>query len=149
MNNNLSRPGEEEIHLIVQELADVKELLQENSRQLRRIERQVKAAFPAVVASVRTSRSAVKKLRLDEQGAEQVITRLKERVAKGEQIETELKGYLVKPDLQMVAKILGMTNTKLPPKDELIRRISTRIRQSVSVSTGFHEEARGYGEKAS
>jgi hypothetical protein len=149
MSNNLSSLNQDDIRLIVQELAEVKELLQESSRQLQRIDRQMKAAFPAVVASVRTARPAVKKMRLDEQAAQKVIADLKERVAKGEQIENELKGYLVKPDLQVVARILGMTNTKLPPKDQLIRQISTRLRQSVSVTTGFHEEAKRYGEKAS
>jgi hypothetical protein len=37
----------------------------------------------------------------------------------------------------LIAKALGMTNDKLPPKDELVRRISTRIRQSASVTTGI------------
>jgi hypothetical protein len=91
----------------------------------------------------------LKEMRLDEQSAEQVIAGLKERVAKGEQIEPELKGYLVKPNLQMVARSLGMTNTKLPPKNELVRRIATRIRQSVSVTRGFHEAAKNYDEKVS
>jgi hypothetical protein len=86
---------------------------------------------------------------LDEPAARNVIAHLKRQVAKGEQIETELKRYLVKPDLQMVARILGMTNAKLPPKDQLVRQISTRLRQSVSVTAGFHEAAKSYDEKVS
>jgi hypothetical protein len=150
MSNNLSTPSQDEIRLLVQELADVKELLRENSRQLQRIERQVKVAFPSAAASVRTARtSSGKRTHLDEPAAQKVIAHLKEQVVKGEQIETELKRYLVKPDLQIVARILGMTNTKLPPKDELVRRISTRLRQSVSVTAGFHEAAKSYGDKVS
>ncbi|MBI3702385.1 MAG: hypothetical protein HY244_00695 [Rhizobiales bacterium] len=88
--------------------------------------------------------SSEKRLRLDEAAAQQVIASLKERISKGEQIESQLTDYSVKPNLQIIARILGMTNVKLPPKDELVRRISTRLRQSVSVTTGFHEETRGY-----
>jgi len=150
MSSDFSRPDHDEIRLLVQELADVKEVLRENSRQLLRIERRVKEAFPAVAASVRTARfSSGKITHLDEPGARNVIAHLKQQVAKGEQIETDLKRYLVKPDLQMVARILSMTNAKLPPKDELVRRISTRIRQSVSVTAGFHEAAKSYDEKVS
>jgi hypothetical protein len=150
MSNDISTPGHDEIRLLVQELADVKEVLRENSRQLLRIERRVKAAFPAIAVSVRTARSSSgKRTHLDEPAARNVIAHLKQQVAKGEQIETELKRYLVKPDLQMVARILGMTNTKLPPKDQLVRQISTRLRQSVSVTAGFHEAAKSYDGKVS
>ena len=43
----------------------------------------------------------------------------------------------VKNELAVLARELGMTNTKLPPKDELVRRISTRLRQKASVASGF------------
>jgi hypothetical protein len=150
MTNNLSNLDQGEILLLVKELADVKEVLRESSRQLLRIERRVKAAFPTAAPPDRVGRStAKKKQRLDELLARQVIDDLKVRASKGEQIEIELRGYLVKPDLQILARMLGMTNAKLPPKDELVRRISTRLRQSVAVTAGFHEEAVNakYGEK--
>jgi hypothetical protein len=150
MSNNHSSLDRDEIRLLVKELAEIKGVLQESSRQLLRIERRVTAAFPTTAPSERTGRSASEKRRyLDEQAAHHVIANLKVRASKGEQIETELRGYVVKPDLQFVARILGMTNTKLPPKDELVRLISTRLRQSASVTAGFHEGATnsGYAEK--
>jgi hypothetical protein len=148
MTNNPSSLDQDEIRLLVKELADVKEVLQENSRQLLRIERQVKAVFstPAPRNGSRHS-TAKKRQHLDEPVARRVIDDLKVRASKGEQIEIELRGYLVKPDLQILARILGMTNAKLPPKDELIRRISSRLRQSAAVTAGFHEETSEYEEK--
>jgi hypothetical protein len=145
MSSNLLGPDQNDVRLLLEELAEVKELLRESSRQLLRIERRAKAAFPAIAGAStdRSSRSGTRKRsHLDDQTAQQVISNLKERVSKGEQIETQLREYSVKPDLQIFAKILGMTNTKLPPKDELVRRISTRLRQSVSVTSGIHDEAR-------
>ena len=142
MNGDLTGSNQNDARLLLQELADIKEVLRETSRQLLRIERRIKASFPVVAAgSSRIGRSvAEKKAQLDEHTVQQVIAGLKERVSKGEQIEAYLRNYRVKPDLQLVARVLGMTNAKLPPKDELVRRISTRLRQSVSVTTGFHEE---------
>jgi hypothetical protein len=130
----------DEVRSLLDELVNVKEMLREASRQLLRIERRVVAAFPGVAAnSSRTGKGRSRqRSRLDERAARQVIADLKAAVAKGEQVEVKLRDYSVKPDLQLVAGILGMTNTKLPPKDELIRRISTRLRQSVSVTAGIH-----------
>lgn len=145
MTNNPSGLDQDDIRLLVKELADVKEVLQENSRQLLRIERQVKAVLSGVAPRNGSRQPAPKKRQhLDEPVARRVIDDLKLRASKGEQIETELRGYLVKPDLQILARILGMTNAKLPPKDELIRRISSRLRQSAVLTAGFHEEASGY-----
>ncbi|MDE2475538.1 MAG: hypothetical protein KGO48_10865, partial [Alphaproteobacteria bacterium] len=87
-------------------------------------------------------RSGVPKSRqLTEESAKNLIDGLKGRISKGEQIERELGTYPVKPDLQMVARVLGMTNAKLPPKDELIARISTRLRQSVSLTSGIEQRS--------
>jgi len=158
MTNKPSGPDQEEIRLLIKELADVKEVLQQNSRQLLRIERQLKALFPDAAPAPRngngrstsTSKPANKRQPLDEPVARRVIDDLKIRASKGEQIEAELRGYVVKPDLQMLARILGMTNAKLPPKDELIKRISSRLRQSAAVTSGFgglHEEASEYKTK--
>jgi hypothetical protein len=136
--------ADDEIRLLVQELANVKESMREASRQLLRIERRIAAAFPGAVTRTSRKSSVRNKPRLDEAKAEELIRILKGKIEKGEQIERELGQYSVKPELQIVARILGLTNVKLPPKDELVRRISTRLRQSVSVSTGFHEEPRPF-----
>lgn len=140
MNSNLPTPNQDDVRALLEELGAIKEILREASRQLLRIERRVRAAIPGTAGAsadrIRQSGSG-KKLHLNEQTARQVIENLKERVSKGEQVETQLRDYSVKPDLQIFARILGMTNTKLPPKDELVRRISTRLRQSVSVTTGI------------
>jgi hypothetical protein len=138
----------EGVRLLVGELPSVKEIIREASRQLARIERRVRAAFPGVATNVHRGRSkSMRSTHLDEQTAQSVIATLKASASKGVQIENLLRDYSVKPDLQMVARILGMTNTKLPPKDELVRRISTRIRQSVSVTAGFQEEAAGFNKE--
>ena len=63
--------------------------------------------------------------------------RLTELADRGGQLESELRRMTVKNELAVLARQLGMTNTKLPPKDELVRRISTRLRQSASVTSGI------------
>ena len=143
MSSNSLGQDQTDILLFAEELADVKELLREASRQLLRIERRVKVAFPGAVSNRSRTRSSASsdRTRLDETAAREVINKLKVGVTKGEQIETKLRDYTVKPELQFIARLLGMTNTKLPPKDELVRRISTRLRQSVSVAAGIHDEA--------
>jgi hypothetical protein len=142
MSDTLSNQSEHEGGVLLKELSDIKEILREISRELLRIERRVKAAFPGSAAVGRNGRSSArKKPKLDEQSARELLNTLKDRVSNGEQIETELRGYLVKPDLQMLARILGMTNAKLPPKDQLVSRISTRLRQSVSVTRGIYQAA--------
>lgn len=145
MSSNLPTPTQDDVRSLLEELGAVKEIIREVSRQLLRMERRVRAAIPdtAGASADRIGRSdSGKRPHLNEQAARQVIENLKERLSKGEQVETQLRDYSVKPDLQTFARILGMTNTKLPPKDELVRRISTRLRQSVSVTTGIHDDAR-------
>ena len=68
------------------------------------------------------------------------VSRIERRVkaAGGEQIESELRRMTVKKELAILARNLGMTNTRLPPKDDLVRRISTRLRQRASVVSGIH-----------
>ncbi len=44
----------------------------------------------------------------------------------------------VKNELAVLARPLGMTNTRLPPKDDLVQRISTRLRQSAVVARGMY-----------
>lgn len=135
MSSTLLKHNEDDLRLLMNELAEVKEVLRDCSRQLLRIERRVSAALPRTAGASRVTASGSRS-RLDEPAAQQLIDQLRLRASKGEQIEGSLRGFSVKPELLTVAKILGMTNTKLPPKDELVRRISTRIRQSAAVTTG-------------
>jgi hypothetical protein len=146
MIGNPLNADKEEVQLLVQELTSIKEIIREASRQLARIERRIRAAFPSVASEIRGRERARsnKGPHLNEQSAQGVIAALKASATKGEQIENLLRDYSVRPDLQMVARALGMTNAKLPPKDELVRRISTRIRQSVSVAAGFQEETAAF-----
>ena len=121
--------NQDELELLVLELSEVKGILRELSQQVLRVERRVKAALPA---SQKPSKSNPRQ-RLDESAARRTISRLRECARGGEQIESELRNMKVKGELAVMARELGMTNAKLPPKDELIRRISTRLRQSASV----------------
>lgn len=114
MTNDSTKTDEEAILLVSDDIAEVKALLRQASQQLLRIERQLKAALPQRIPVPKKPRQ-----RIDEQGAGEVINRLKERLLRGEQIEGQLRVFTVKPELQRIARLLGMTNTKLPPKDEL------------------------------
>jgi hypothetical protein len=141
MNSDSSGRDDTDILLFAEELAEVKALLREASRQLLRIERRVTAAFPGAISKRSRTKQSSEKRGLDEAAAQLLIDRLKDSAAKGEQIEEKLRDFAVKPELQFIARILGMTNSKLPPKDELVRRISTRIRQSASLRSGFQEDS--------
>lgn len=135
MNQSPSSSREDDILLILEELSDVKATLKQASQQMLRIERRVKAALPKS-ASVNSAARATR-VRLNDVSAITVISSLKEMLANGQDIERKLFDYSVKPDLQSIARALGMTNTKLPSKDELVRRIAARLRQGVSVSAGL------------
>ena len=136
-DNIYPEPGEE-LKLLALELSKVKNILHELSQQMLRIERRVRVALPP--SQKPTNSSNLRKL--DENAASSTINDLTERAKKGEQIENELRGMTVKNGLAVLARELGMTNTKLPPKDELIRRISTRIRQRAHVVYGIREAMR-------
>ena len=133
-DNTFPEPGEE-LKLLALELSKVKNILHELSQQMLRIERRVRAVLPS--SQKPTNSNNLRKL--DENAASSTIDDLTERAKKGEQIENELRGMTVKNGLAMLARELGMTNTKLPPKDELIRRISSRIRQRAHVVYGIRE----------
>ena len=144
MNNDLSKQDQEDLFFLLEELSEVNETLRDISHKVLRIERRVKAVLPPPQGGKRDPKKggrAVRPAKMDEQTARQLIGQLKESAAKGEQIERQLRGHPIKPDLQAIARVLGMTNVKLPPKDELIRRISSRLRQSVAVSTGIRDGA--------
>ena len=136
-NNTFPEPGEE-LKLLALELAKVKNILHELSQQMLRIERRVRVAL----SSYQKPPGSNSLKQLDKSAVSSAISQLTERAKKGEQIEDELRGMTVKNGLAVLARELGMTNTKLPPKDELIRRLSTRIRQQASVEYGIREGVR-------
>ena len=129
-----------ELSLVARELLDVKENLRELSRQLVRIERLMQAALPPEEKSAAPNR----RQKLDDGAARRAIDSLKEKAIEGTPIEDELRRMTVKNELVVIASELGLTNTKLPPKDGLVRLIATRIRQSAIVARGFRS---AYEEK--
>lgn len=130
--------NQDELEPILLELSEIKGVLRELSQQVLRVERRVKSVLPATEKSPKSKR----RQHLDTTAARLTIGRLTERAKEGVQIENELRNMTVKGELAVMARELGMTNTKLPPKDDLIRRISTRLRQSASVVSGIHEGVR-------
>ena len=133
-DNTFPEPGEE-LKLLALELSKVKNILHELSQQMLRIERRVRAAL----SSYQKPPGSNSHKQLDKSAVSSTISQLTERAKKGEQIENELRHMTVKNGLAVLARELGMTNTKLPPKDELIRRIATRIRQRAHVVYGIRE----------
>ena len=133
-DNIFPEPGEE-LKLLALELSKVKNILHELSQQMLRIERRVRVAL----SSYQKPPGSNSLKQLDKSAVSGAISQLTERAKKGEQIEDELRHMTVKNGLAVLARELGMTNTKLPPKDELIRRLSTRIRQQASVVYGIRE----------
>ena len=130
----------EELELLALEVSDVKETLREMSRQILRIERRVNAALPRS----NDAPSSPGRPKLDTESARRTISRLKERAGNGGQIEGDLRRMTVKNELAVLARELGLTNTKLPAKDDLVRRIATRIRQGSIVTRGLPDTV---GEK--
>lgn len=143
-DNIFPEPGEE-LKLLVLELSEVKNILRELSQQVLRVERRVSAALP----SSQKPPGSNSPNQLDKSAVSGTISQLTERAKKGEQIEDELRHMTVKNGLAVLARELGMTNTKLPPKDELIRRISTRIRQKARIVYGICEGVREDSKPAS
>ena len=138
LDKKIYAENQDELELLVLELSEIKGSLRELSQQVLRIERRIRAVLPA---PEKPSKSKHRQ-RLDGSTARYTIGRLTESAKKGEQIESELRNMTVKGELAVMARELGMTNTKLPPKDDLVRRISTRLRQSASVVGGIQEGVR-------
>ena len=132
-----------ELEYLALELSEVKGVLRELSQQLLRIERRLRAALPPPDKPAQPARGK----RIDEDAARRLIDRLTERAGAGERIESELRRMTVKGELTALARNLGMTNARLPPKDDLVRRISTRLRQGASVAGGIQEGAREDGRR--
>ena len=128
-----STDSRKEIELLAQEVSELRNALRELSRQILRIERRIWSVLPRSKQSARPSLGK----HSEEHFAVSVINRLTESAKEGREIENDLRQMTVKPELVKVARELGMTNTKLPPKDDLVRRISTRIRQKASLARGI------------
>lgn len=120
----------DDLELLALEVSELKGVMRDVSQQMSRIERRVKAALPSPVNSERQRPRGP----LDSRRARVVIDRLTERARNGERIEDELRNMTLKNGLAVLARALGMTNSKLPPKDDLVRRLSTRIRQRAAIA---------------
>ena len=125
---------QDDLELLALEISEVKGILREVSQQISRIDRRVRVALPPSDNLVGKSPPKI----LETKEAHTIVTELTKRARAGEQIEHALTRMNVKGELSVLARELGMTNKKLPPKRDLVRRISTRIRQRASVETGIH-----------
>jgi hypothetical protein len=146
MVDPLLRPSDGDVNLsqIASELRETKELLREISRDILRIERRLKALLPGTEIRRPTTKPGIIK---DDTSASQLVDELKRDLERGVQIEGRLRGFAMRPDLQRVASLLGMTNAKLPPKDELVRRIATRLRQNLTMSQNLMDRTPTAGER--
>jgi len=126
-----------ELASLAKEISDLKHILRDVSEQISRIDRRLTAVLPS---PAKPTKKNVRKPP-ETNDADSIVNRLTERAIEGEQIENELRRMKVKGELSVLAKTLGMTNTKLPPKHDLVRRISTRIRQRASLETSFNKSA--------
>ena len=127
---DLANKSNSDIELLLLEISELRSVLRELSQQVLRIERRIRAVLPQSEIRGR-GQPQVRK------SASSIIRKLTERARDGVEIEKDLRRMTVKNELATLARELGMTNTKLPPKDQLIRRISARIRQKVSVTRGI------------
>ena len=137
--NESNVQNKEELETLFLEILEMRNVLHEMSQQLVRIERRVRITLPKSEHRLSLRRQ---KIKLDEATAKREVEKLKESVKNGVQIEDELRKMSVKNELAMIARELGMTNTALPPKNDLIRRISSRVRQAVSVYSSISEALR-------
>lgn len=124
----------EELELLAIELSEVRDILRELSQQVLRIERRVQASLPR---SAKKQAKVSGRKKVNETDVWHIIDELTESAKKGEQIEKELRRMTVKGGVAVLAKTLGLMNSKQPPKDELIRRVSTRLRQRAAVQNGI------------
>ncbi|MDD9814671.1 MAG: hypothetical protein OXU31_01615 [Gammaproteobacteria bacterium] len=138
--NNLIGDQAHDVQRLATEVAELKGILGDISQQIRRIERRVDAVLhPASgyshKARVADSNPRTKKYpTTTEFAALQIIEELKKSMRRDKSIEPVLRKMTVKNELTAIARALGMTNAKLPPKTELIGRIVTRLRQSIMLT---------------
>lgn len=131
---NIWHDQQNDLESLALEISEIKNILRELSQQILRIDRRVRVVLPSPEKFV-DKKSA--RPRLEAKSACAIVSRLTKHARDGEQIEDELRRMNVKDELSILARELGMTNTKLPPKHDLVRRIATRIRQRASVEIGI------------
>jgi len=135
----------EYVQRLAGEVADLKGVLQDISQQVRRIERRIDLVLPEAVKAKRkpgAQASQEKPQTLSETQARRTIDRLTDELRNGKSIQAELRDMTMKHGLTPIARVLGMTNTALPPKTELVGRIITRLRQSVMLTENIRKYPR-------
>jgi len=138
-SNDLIRGQPGDVKRLAAEVAELKGVLRDISQQLRRIERRIDAVLPAGERSGKFRKTngaphAKKHVAISEAAACQLVKELTETLRHNQGIESRLRDMTVKNELTAIARFLGMTNTKLPPKTELIGTIVTRLRQSIMLT---------------
>lgn len=119
--------------VIAQELAELKDIMREVSSRVRRVERRVESVLAPPATAFRARMQQLRTL----EETHRLIDHLIERAGADEQIEDELGNYSVKGGLAEVARELGLANTRLPPRDDLIPIIATRLREIAHVRRPF------------
>ncbi len=147
----------EYVQKLAKEVADLKGVMQDISQQVRRIERRIDLVLPegrrAKERKVVSGDHSGKAPTMSENQAHQTIDKLKECLYQDKPIDSELRNMTVKHGLTPIARVLGMTNSALPPKSKLILNIITRIRQSAMLTENIRkmphvaEDKKHYGDR--
>ena len=141
----------EYIQKLASEVAGLKGVVQDVSQQIRRIERRIDLVLPEKPREkgrktpVNGGRRPAKAPTMSEIEARQTIKRLTDKLHERgtmESVQAELRSMTVKHGLTPIARELGMTNTALPPKTELVLNIITRLRQSVMLTENIRKMPR-------
>lgn len=139
----------EYVQKLANEVADLRGVLQDLSQQVRRIERRIDYVLPdkrkANGRGTAVGKRQEKTPTMSETKARHTLDKLQRRMEDGEStdaIRSELRSMRVKQELTPIARELGMTNTALPPKTELVMRIITRLRQSVMLTENIRKMPR-------
>lgn len=140
------KPTPEALGKLANEVAELRGVLEDLTQQARRIERRIDFVLPegqrAKARKTSAGNSTKKGSTMDETQAHQTIDRLTQCLIDKESIHAELRNMTVKHGLTPIARVLGMTNTALPPKTELVLNIITRLRQSVMLTENIRKMGR-------
>lgn len=136
----------QKFEILASEISDLKNVLVGLTHQARRIERRIDAVLPEKTKLRKNARAennaAATANKFDEDKIKLVVDKLKEKIIAHQDIQAELRAMNVKYDLRPIARYFGMTNGPLPPKDELILNIITRLRQSVMIGENMRNMSR-------
>ena len=151
--------NEKSVRKLAAEVAELRGVLQDLTQQARRIERRIDFVLPEKSRKKTANKISVNRAdqdnvrKLGEDVARKTIDDMTEQLRNGKSIESELRNMTVKHGLTPIARELGMTNTALPPKTELIMRIITRLRQTVMLTENIRkmprvaEDKKYYGDR--